>query len=249
MKLITLNTWGGVVHEPLLEFIKKYSVDTDIFCFQEVFSGEESARSYLGKVRLHLFSDIQNILPDFDGYHAPALEGDVGGLAIFIKKSFGNKDVNHVIVSHEPNLLIDENDESYFSMGRDLQCLELNHLGKTYTILNFHGMWVAKGKGDTEKRIEQSEKIRKIFDESSGAKILCGDLNQNPDTKSMAILSEGNRNLIQEYKITSTRSSLYKKSSSRSADYIIVSPEINVEDFKVLEEEVSDHLPLFLEFN
>jgi endonuclease/exonuclease/phosphatase family metal-dependent hydrolase len=248
MKLITLNAWGGVVHKPLLEFIKNYYIKTDIFCLQEVFSGEKSARSYLGKVQLNLFSDIQKILTDFDGYHASAQEGDVGGLAIFIKKSFGVKNVNHVIVSREPNTTMDENDESYFSMGRDLQLMEFKHLGKTYTVINFHGMWVAKGKGDTHKRIEQSEKLKKIFDESKGARILCGDLNQNADTKSMAILSEGNRNLIQEYKIDSTRSSLYTKSASKSADYIIVSQEVEVKDFSALQEEVSDHLPLYLEF-
>ena len=65
----------------------------------------------------------------------------------------------------------------------------------------------------------------------------------------MAILNAGNRNLIQEYKIDSTRSSLYKKSASRFADYIIVSPNIEVKKFTALQEEVSDHLPLFMEFN
>ena len=64
----------------------------------------------------------------------------------------------------------------------------------------------------------------------------------------MSILNEGNRNLIQEYKIDSTRSALYKK-SEKFADYVIVSQNVEVKDFKVLKEEVSDHLPLFLEFN
>lgn len=247
MKLITLNAWGGVVHEPLLEFIKKYSTDIDIFCFQEVFSGEVTARSYLGKVQLNIFSDMQNILTDFNGYHAPAQEGDVGGLAIFVKKSITFNKIEHIVVFEESNVGMEETDERYFSMGRDLQRLEFSNSGKTYTVLNFHGMWVAVGKGDTEKRIEQSEKIRKIFDESKGAKILCGDLNQVPSTKSMEILNEGNRNLIQEYKIDSTRSALYKK-SEKFADYVIVSRDVEVKDFKTLKEEVSDHLPLYLEF-
>ena len=37
MKLITLNTWGGKLLNPLLEFVRKYSQDVDIFCFQEMY--------------------------------------------------------------------------------------------------------------------------------------------------------------------------------------------------------------------
>lgn len=247
MKLITLNTWGGVLYKPLVEFIKNHAVDTDIFCFQEVFPSSLNIRPSLGKVRPNLFSDIQNVLPDFNGHHAVAQENDVGGLAIFIKKSFVVKKVDHIVVYHELNAMTDEKHEDYFSMGRDLQRMEFDILGKTFTVLNFHGMWVAKGKIDTDKRIEQSEKIRKIFDESNGAKILCGDFNANPDTKSVEMLSEGNRNLILEYKVTSTRSSLYTK-PTRFADYMIVSSQIKAKDFKVLQDEVSDHLPLLLEF-
>lgn len=38
MKLLTLNAWGGKMHEPLLEFIGKMAGDVDIFCLQETFS-------------------------------------------------------------------------------------------------------------------------------------------------------------------------------------------------------------------
>ena len=43
-----------------------------------------------------------------------------------------------------------------------------------------------------------------------------------------------------------TRSLL--KNRPEIVDYVIVSPEVEVENFKVLNEEVSDHLPLYLEF-
>jgi hypothetical protein len=38
MKLINLNTWAGKVKEPLNEFMKNKSAETDIFCFQEIFT-------------------------------------------------------------------------------------------------------------------------------------------------------------------------------------------------------------------
>jgi hypothetical protein len=247
MKLIDLNVECGVHLEPLLEFIKTQSADVDIFCFQEVFHKGIVKRWFLGSAQPELFSEIVNILPHFNGYFFAPLENDVGGLAIFIKKSFVVNKVENTVLFREMNKTTDENDEGYFAMGRNLQSIEYINEGKIYTLFNFHGMWTAKGKGDTPKRIEQSEKIKKIFNTAKGARILCGDLNLEPDTKSLAILNEGNRNLIKEYKITSTRSSSYAK-PSKLADYIIVSPEVKVIDFKVLKDEVSNHLPLLLEF-
>lgn len=244
MKLITLNTWGGIVYDPLLEFIKKHSTDTDIFCFQEILNGATKTRPVLGKVSANLFSSFQEILPDFDGYYAVTQESD-DGLAIFIKKTFIINKVGDVFVHRYLNAMEGEDGST---MGRNLQYLEFNHLGKIYTILNFHGMWTGSGKGDTEQRILQSKKVQEFFSKSNGAKILCGDFNLDPDTKSMHILNEGNINLIKENKITSTRSSLYTK-SSKFADYIIISPEVKVNNFEVLQDEVSDHLPLFIEFN
>jgi endonuclease/exonuclease/phosphatase family metal-dependent hydrolase len=247
MKLINLNLQGGIVYEPMMEFVKKCSKDIDIFCFQEVFHDAKIIRPILKGAQPKLFSELQNILSDFNGYYTASVENDVGGLAIFIKKSFTVNKIENVVIFPELNTTEDENNPSYFSMGRNLQSLEFSYLEQAFTILNFHGMWIAKGKIDTEKRIEQSQKVRKIFDESKGAKILCADLNITPDTKSLAILKEGNRDLVEEYKIISTRSSLKKR--SEVVDYVIVSTEVEVKDFKVLQDEVSDHLPLFLELD
>jgi hypothetical protein len=247
MKLISLNTWGGVAYEPLMDFIKTHSTDTDIFCFQEVFPCSTTPLPALGKVRPNLFWDIKNILTDFNSYHAISQEKAAGGLAIFIKKYLIVDKIDHIVI-FEPNNIEDEYNDNYFYMGRDLQQIEFSNADKNYTILNFHGMWTIKGKDDDNHRILQSEKIKKIFDEAKGSRILCGDFNLKPDTKSIAILSENNRNLIQDYKVTSTRSSLYTK-SIKFADYMIVSPEVEVKDFKVLKNEVSDHLPLSLNFS
>lgn len=247
MKLINLNAECGVFYEPLMEFIKKHSADTEIFCFQEVFNNPKIVSPILKNPRLNLFSEIQEILADFNSFHVPADQGYFGGLAIFINKSFTVNKIENFILFEELNIIDDEKDKNYFAMGRNLQKLEFNHDGKIFTILNFHGMWIVEGKRDTKMRILQSEKVRKIFDKSKGAKILCGDLNIERDTESMAILDKGNRNLIKEYDINSTRSSFAEKSDV--VDYIVVSPKVEVIDFKILQNEVSDHLPLFLEFN
>jgi len=85
----------------------------------------------------------------------------------------------------------------------------------------------------------------------SGKKILCGDFNLAPDTRSLEIIKENMVDLIEKYEVESTRSSFYRHYGEPGlsfADYMIVSPEIKVNDFRVLQDPVSDHLPLYLDF-
>jgi endonuclease/exonuclease/phosphatase family metal-dependent hydrolase len=79
--------------------------------------------------------------------------------------------------------------------------------------------------------------------------VLCGDFNLLPDAGSMRIFgAAGLRNLVLEFGVTSTRTSLYP-GLERFADYVLVSDGIGVRDFRVLLDEVSDHAPLLLEFD
>jgi hypothetical protein len=55
MKLINLNVQDGIVYEPLVEFIKRVSPDTDIFCFQEVFHDATVMRAVLVDARPNSF--------------------------------------------------------------------------------------------------------------------------------------------------------------------------------------------------
>jgi endonuclease/exonuclease/phosphatase family metal-dependent hydrolase len=79
------------------------------------------------------------------------------------------------------------------------------------------------------------------------SKMLCGDFNLRPDTQSLELLEHDMLNLIKSHKVTSTRTSLYPK-DEKFADYIFVSKDITVNQFNVLQHEVSDHAPLLLEF-
>jgi len=76
-----------------------------------------------------------------------------------------------------------------------------------------------------------------------------GDFNLLPETESLRIIENGMENLVKDYNVQSTRTSLYTRHeiSGKFADYIFLSPSIKVKDFKVLPDEVSDHTALFLE--
>lgn len=124
---------------------------------------------------------------------------------------------------------------------------------KRFIIASIHGLWQDSIKTDTDLKIEQSKRIVKALDYLNKRFdceiVLAGDFNLLPDTKSISIIEEfGLRNLIKEFGITDTRGPNYKK-GLRFADYVFVTDGIDVHDFKVLPDPVSDHLPLFLEFS
>lgn len=241
MKLITLNTWGGRVHKPLLKFLSEYQ-DIDIFCFQEIYhnSTKEIVGSEYYDDSFNLHSDIKNILIEHNGYFRPSF-GETYGLSIFVKKDIKITGEGDLLIYDVPGYITGGNHP------RNLHWIEFNKDDNRITVVNVHGLWNGNGKTDTPDRLEQSRRIKEFIDSIKGEKVLCGDFNLLPDTESVKILESGMKNLIKEYGITSTRSSLYTK-PVKYADYIFTSPEIEVKDFKVLQDEVSDHLPLLLEF-
>jgi len=112
--------------------------------------------------------------------------------------------------------------------------------------MNFHGLWNGMGKGDSDDRLLQSDRVIHFLKTKSHPLVLCGDFNLLPTTKSLKKFEDfGLRNLIAEYGITSTRTSFYKK-PEKFADYAFVSSEVILKSFQVLPDEVSDHAALEL---
>jgi endonuclease/exonuclease/phosphatase family metal-dependent hydrolase len=250
MKLITLNTWAGRVKEPFDDFLKQHSLDTDIFCFQEIFNDlddETPTSDYVNHDdgRRHILKEIAEILGGFDVYFCP-VASDVYGIAIFLKKGM------EIIASGEvvlyENSLFDPSDENS-DHDRKMQWMHIKKDRKDFIIMNVHGHWSGGDKSDTANHIEQS-KIITNFIETTGSvpKILVGDFNLLPETESIKMLEKSFTNLITKYKIPTTRTSLYKGLGDH-ADYVFVSDEVLIEGFKVLPDVVSDHAPLVLDFD
>ena len=240
MKIICLNTWGARVGETFFDFVKKHS-DADIFCFQEVGeNAEEAFRTRYPMVKMNLLTDLKELLPDHNAFFRPTVLG-IYGSALFIKKDIQVLEEGDVLI-HKGYITPDISGHH----DRNMQWATLEEGGKTFTIMNVHGLWNGQGKSDTSERIAQSKRMREFIDKIEGSKILCGDFNLEPDTESLRIAGEGMRDLIKEYGITSTRTSLYKK-QIRFADYVFTSTDIEVKRFEVLPDEVSDHAALLLE--
>ena len=243
MKLISLNIWEGKIYQPLVYFLEQYSKSTDIFCFQEVFQNADAGRN-----QNLVFTEVKKILPDFEGYFEDYVDhGDYNkeGLAIFIRKEIKVNDRGEIFV-YNPEIISLGNDDPK-SLWRNLQFAKLTRDGKNYTVANFHGLFDGPNKGDNLNRMEQSRRVKEFLDNTEGRKILCGDFNLLPNSESLRILEIGMLNLIRKYGILSTRSS-YFDYPNKFADYVLVSPDLTINKFEVMNYSVSDHLPIFLDF-
>jgi len=258
MKLISLNTWGGKIYNPLINFIKDNSHTTDIFCFQEVFNTTSDITEHSG-FRINIYSEITGILENHQGYFAPTLDNYIvgafqpnftnfnlsSGLAIFIKN-------NIKVLSHGDFYFYGNRDsfnpKDLNSLPRNVQYLNFTDHSKLFTLCNLHGIWIKGSKGDIHSRIQQSNQIKNFLDQQEGEKILVGDFNLDINTESIKILESSMINLIKKYHISTTRSPLFP-GSDKFADYMFVSKKIKVIDFQVPNLEVSDHLPMTLEFS
>ncbi len=130
--------------------------------------------------------------------------------------------------------------------------------GKTINLLNVHGKAQPGHKNDTPARLKQSEKIINFFSDMKGPKIIGGDFNLEFNTKSVKMFEEaGYKNLIKDFGIKTTRNELSWKQFRNTpgfvqqyyADFCFVSPEVRVKSFEVPYNEISDHLPLILDFS
>lgn len=264
LKLLSLNIWGGRVFKKLIEYIEKQSEQTDIFCFQEVYSSQERIHTQ-GKskgnslpndkpARANIYQELSKSLPDFNGFYYSAqdkhdfhslVDYELSfGLASFVRKKLKITAEGEIFVFRNKNSTI-HGDHS--TLGKNLHFFEIKLNNRPITIVNFHGLWDKGIKTDTPYRIKQSKKIREFLDNLSTEKIICGDFNLEMNTESLKILEKDMRNLIKDYKISSTRSHFYKN-DIRFADYILVTPRVIVKNFEVSDVEVSDHLPIILEF-
>lgn len=247
MKLITLNTWAGKLKEPFDTFLQTHKGDIDIFCFQEIFNksfeeGEETVNDKGGNG--NIFNEIAEILTDYEAHFCPVAE-NVYGIAIFLKKGI------EVIRSGEVEIYKGRSAETeeVDTEDRKMQWMHIKQDKKDLLIMNVHGHWDASGKNDTPHRIVQSNAINEFIESVPYTpKLLVGDLNLNLNTQSITLLEKYFINLVKEHGIETTRTELYE-GEDRHADYVFVSPEVLVNSFKVLPDVVSDHAPLFIDFD
>ncbi len=260
MKLINLNIGIKIDNsEKVGEFIK--SLDPDFVAFQEIMRHLDESVFDLYKSK----SQIEKILWSKFAY---SFFGPLYIAKYFekngkITRDFGGEiEQGNEIISQYP--ILDAINEYYYKSysydfdrtnfanedhTRALQVVEFRINNKKLQILNLHGLH-SENKQDSERTIKQSEFILNVAKRKNIPTIIVGDFNLLPNTKSIAMLNNEFRNLITEYKISTTRPDFRdnRDVGNNIVDYIFVNEKIKVNNFEVPHVDISDHFPLILDF-
>ena len=223
----------------LFEFIKKNSSNTDIFCFQEL------SRDVRNKVK--------KVLTDHELIYFSRI-WKIDNRKVFLGQGmFIRKNKLHIMLSYRKNLYKKTSEEPHGF----LQFAEVKNGAGNFIIGNIHGKAFPSYKFDSDIRIKQSKNIIKTLKSFGMPSIFGGDFNLDLNTESVKMFEEeGYRNLIKDHKVKTTRNNLaWDNFKNRKgffkqyfADYVFISPEIKVNSFEVPSIEISDHLPLILDF-
>ena len=255
LKLVTLNCWGGSAADQLIPFFAEKGKEIDIFCLQEMFDCPQSVLSARHpdrkELRGDIFKRVCDALPEHEGSLA-YFDDDRHRMApaLFVRRGVEVKTIEDFVV-YRPERPVETGNAVISS--RKLQYITFAFRGHDFTVANFHGLWVNGPKTDTPERLEHAREVRAFLDSLQGKKILCGDFNLLPETESLAIMRGDMRDLVKESGVGSTRTPLYRHYQNPAepnfADYILASRDVEVHDFSVLPDVVSDHAPLQVTFS
>ena len=233
-----------------MRLLERYR-DVDVFCLQEILKGGDG-KTERGENK-SLYEDIVKLLKEHTGYFLEYIEdgayyGESSknldfkfGIACFVKNTHEQSLVGEISLYDSKVKWGDYDGRLAVGTAQAVRVVDIN-------VVNAHGVWQGSTKGDSEVRVEQSRRIIDLANITGRKKIICGDLNVSPETECLKMIENmPMKNLTKEYGVTSTRTTLNAK-DSKFADYILVSKNIKVNNFKVLSEEVSDHCALYVDF-
>ena len=268
IKLLTLNvSIFDENNEKLTQFLKE--TNPDIICLQEVTRKVDASAldSFISKGAIdkavprlsYSFYAPNWSLRDFkqNNFHGEKVfQQDFGGFieyGNYIKSRFKIIQGKSVFIQHHFSYLTDwewmENHPGEEPRMVQIADLELNSRQKL-RLINYHGIW-SKDKQGTKRTKSACQKLIQFAAEVTFPSIICGDFNLFPDTESIKILKEKFTSLVDKYNVSHTRPKTNELSSAKRnvVDYIFTSKKIKIRSFKVINSDVSDHLPLLVEFS
>ncbi len=230
------------------------------FVFRK-FSGRlEKTLKPAEKTRINILDEITNALPDFNSVFHPVsngfdVEGPVDfeletGQAEFVKKQIPIVSSGEIPISSGKKDIYPAENKFYPS---NFGYLRIPYKNNVIAVINVHGLtFRPDDKLDTPERLEQSRLIKEFATKENGPVIICGDFNVFPQTQSIIMFEDKFVNLIKKYGVSTTRSKISPWHGTprelKFSDYTFVSPEIEVLGFSAPDIEISDHLPLVIEF-
>lgn len=243
MKIVQVNIWMGKIEGQLQRFFE--ATEADVICMQEVVNSDDATLHVSG-----LCFDTSRILKAagekfpyfeyFPNWSSKIADGSFQmGNMILSRIPINFKDSVYAHGEYVENVILGE------TPGNNL-AVNIVKLDNGITVVNHHGFWRKTPLGD-EDTIKAFKKVREIVEPyaNEGPLVMCGDLNiihESPAFRNLDFL----RDLTDENKVKTTLSGM-KVKLDVPCDHILVNDEIEVKDFAVLPDIVSDHLALYAE--
>lgn len=242
MKLLQLNLWGGRLEPQILKIMR--DEQPDILCLQEAID--------LPGGRGALFVPIESIQEAIGAdytFMSPVFSMNYMGR----KASFGNCIISkYPILKSETIFTAKEYIADFDLLKHDANMRNLQIAtvklpdGSELNILNHHGHHDRQHKDGGDETMRQCKIIADKIRSLDGRIIMAGDFNLSPYSESLEQINEVISNLAIEAKLITTRTPLTHK--TEVCDYIFANDKIEVESFETLDEVVSDHKALVVNF-
>jgi len=249
LKLINLNLFeGGLLFERAFDFIDSYR--PDLICLQEIFDGQTpNLPSNLRTTQLlhQHFSDYHLFFsPEFIAIRD---EGKIPiGNAILSKFPFITQST---IELSQPfgEYLSPPADKDWSHHPKNMQQVHLVIGGLSLDLFNLHGIW-GLGGDDTPARLKMSQIIIDQIQDMENV-ILSGDFNVKPNTQTIANIEQHLTNVFKD-ELTTTFNMKRKTNpgyATAVVDMVFASPHIQIISKSCPQVDISDHLPLVVEFD
>lgn len=251
IKFLCLNLYdGGLLWENIIDFLEKEK--PDILALQEV---NHTQRSKLAHNHQTL-ANLAKFYPKYFYHFAPEFVYSQDnhpieiGNAIFSRFPIIDSAVRFFGIPYG-EFPRDPADYDYSKHPKNMQICQLDINQQIYTLANLHGIWGLDG-GDNPARLAMSQIIVEEI-KSKPKVILAGDFNLKPNTQTIANIEQHLVNVFKDeldntFNLARKDLVNYPGYATAVVDMVFTSSDIQIINHICPQVDVSDHLPLIMEF-
>jgi endonuclease/exonuclease/phosphatase family protein len=247
IKILQLNVWGGRIKDGLTNFIKEGNYD--LICLQEAVWDRNHTKT------LEYFMDTVDKIKEEANfkYDTRSSQFGISILNNIIHYESGNAILSKIPFKHsEEKILHGEYrfatnlDQYEHAVKHNLYTAQKVILENGLTVINYHGYWLKDPLGD-ETSVLCMRSVADMISSDKNPVVLCGDLNVIPEAKAMREL-DFLRDLTAIHNIPTTLRNI-RFTKDVPCDHILISDNINYQDFEVIDAPISDHCALTVKIN
>lgn len=242
-RFLTFNLWYGKNWKKEIDLIK--SQNPDIFVLQEVTKNIPK----FGLNNIDVFHEFENAFPDFKGIIAPITYKKEKGKEIFFGNAIFSK---FSVISSNIHYYLKPLDwtDDYERQSRNLVEAKVKINGQELYVFTTHFTY-SPAFADTPIKVKEAEKVIEIIKDKQPM-IIAGDFNSHFKSEVIKKIDKEVLYIDREHNPTWTKHPFSYKGFEETElkwklDYIFISERLKCKSFKIIDTDISDHLPIVAE--